>query len=105
MKLPERAEDTLRRWVPEHTQGGIKRYIEHGIEPGSFLYGVFCNDLKFAIGHADAINFGAIKEIMSWVYNYAPAECWGSPEKVNTWIEMANEQLKEDAPDDDEENA
>lgn len=31
--------------VPAHTRGGIVRYIDEGIPPGSFLTAIICNDL------------------------------------------------------------
>jgi hypothetical protein len=72
--------------VPEHTAGGIRRYIERGIPPGSFLQAVFSNDLTNAFGCADEINRHALFDIVSFVYNYAPIGCHGSRERVDAWI-------------------
>ncbi len=35
--------------LPEHMQDGMRRYIENGIEGGSFMMAVLCNDLMGAI--------------------------------------------------------
>ena len=32
--------------IPEHMRGGIERYVNHGIPPGSFLTAIICNDLS-----------------------------------------------------------
>ncbi|MGE0584150.1 MAG: hypothetical protein AB7O39_03345 [Flavobacteriaceae bacterium] len=73
--------------LPDHIRGGVKRYIEHGVEPGGFLTAVICNDLKGALGKADDINRTAIFEIVQFFYMDAPAICWGSPEAFSAWIE------------------
>lgn len=72
--------------IPEHTRGGVIRYIQDRIEPGGFLMAVLENNLKEAIGRADHINRSALNDIVSYFYNFAPSTCWGSPEKVKAWI-------------------
>lgn len=42
--------------LPVHIRGGAKRYIEHGVRPGSFLTAVIRNDLIHAMRYADDIN-------------------------------------------------
>ena len=73
--------------VPEHIRGGLKRYIDNGIPPGSFLTAVLSNDLMEAFGCADYINRHRLFDIVSFLYGSAPAGCWGSPERVASWIE------------------
>jgi hypothetical protein len=72
--------------LPEHMQGGMQRYMEHGIEPGSFLVAVLSNDLMGAFGKADHINAQFIREYCQWLYNHAPAGSFGSRERVNAWM-------------------
>lgn len=72
--------------IPEHMRGGLRLYIEEGIEPGSFLTAVLCNDLRGAVGKADHINIHRIVEWMQFLYNHAPAGCWGSKENYEAWI-------------------
>jgi hypothetical protein len=64
----------------------LKRYIDHGIPPGHFLSAVICNDLKEACARADSDNQKALFEITAWLYNYAPANCWGSEARMRIWI-------------------
>ena len=73
--------------IPVHYMlSGMQRYVEQGIEPGSFLTAVLCNNLKEAVANADSSN---IEELIAWVrfcWNELPADIWGSPEKVEAHI-------------------
>jgi hypothetical protein len=73
--------------VPEHTQDALRNYVEHGLEPGSFLTAVLTNDLFGALGRADYMNKVYLEEICRWIYNEIPADAWGSREAVDLWIE------------------
>lgn len=73
--------------VPEHTQDALTRYIENRLSPGGFLTSVLSNDLFGAMGRADIMNRYAIYEICMWLYNEAPSNCFGSPEKVREYLE------------------
>jgi hypothetical protein len=78
----------FQKWyIPERMQGGILRYIEHGIEPGHFLSAVFRNDFVGIAGRADDENLENLPAYANFLYNYAPQTCWGSKEKVDNWIE------------------
>jgi hypothetical protein len=76
----------MKELVPEHMHGGLARYIDSGIMPGSFLSAVLTNDLKGAFGYADHINKNRVGDIAMYLYNYAPSACWGSPSKVEQWV-------------------
>lgn len=75
-------------FLPEHMRRGMQNYLEHGIEPGSFLSAVLCNDLKGAVGAADHINLQYLTNIVAYCYNEIPAECWGSEDKFNRWVQL-----------------
>jgi hypothetical protein len=64
----------------------LRRYIEHGILPGHFLTAVLRNDLKEAVARADPVNQALLPVYVQWLYNRAPAACWGSPAQVAAWI-------------------
>ena len=82
--------------LPEHIQGGVKRYIEQGIKPGDFLTAVICNDLKNSIMCADDTNLGRIFDIVKFFYNESPSACWGSKDAMKYWMEgMAGKLWKE----------
>ena len=91
MSLPE-------PFLPPHMVDGMKLYLEHGVEPGSFMMSVLCNDLRGAIGRADHINSRFLANIVSWLTSEAPSACWGSPERVRRWIELKEQtRMAEDA--------
>jgi len=72
--------------LPETLQGGMKRYVEHGIKAGHFLTAVLSNDLVGAVSYADDTNIHNIPTIVKWLYNEVPQGCWGSSDKVTEWI-------------------
>ena len=84
--------------LPEHMQDGMRLYIERGIEGGGFLTAVLCNDLMGALGKADSINRHALFDYGNFLYNEAPASCYGSPEKVAAWVARGGLQGKGLAP-------
>ena len=73
--------------VPEHTAGALKRYVEDRIPTGGFLYAVLTNNLAEAVLRADLENRRALADIVTFVWHYLPSEAWGSPEKVEAWLE------------------
>jgi hypothetical protein len=75
----------MRNLIPDYMIGGIERWIDHGIEPGGFLMAVLCNNLKEAVCQADDTNINLLPAYISFFYNDAPSQCWGSPEKVLAW--------------------
>jgi hypothetical protein len=83
--MTERYEENL-SILPHHMRSGMKLWIERGIEPGSFLTAVLCNDLMTALGKADDINCHRLFDYGVYLYNYAPSGCYGSPEKVARWL-------------------
>ena len=72
--------------VPEHTLESLRNYVEHRLPPGGFLGAVLENNLSEACGRADTRNLYALWDIVKYVYNCVPSECWGSPEKVAAWL-------------------
>lgn len=64
----------------------LDRYIDSRLPVGDFLRSVLENDLKGAVGRADSVNLYVIPAYVAYLYNRAPAECWGSPAAVNAWL-------------------
>ena len=71
--------------IPEHGKEALARYIVYHIKPGGFLSCLLENNLQDTVGKADDINMPNIAAYVIWLYNNAPAICWGSPEKVREW--------------------
>lgn len=67
-------------------RGGARRYVEHGIPPGSFLTAVLEHDFLGAFKRADDENANRMRDWASWLYNECPNSAHGSPEKVAAWI-------------------
>lgn len=75
-----------RHSVPSHLHEGLVRYIVHQRLPGSFLRAVLRNDLHEAVALADEVSVLGLREIGLFLYNDAPAECWGNDVKVRNWV-------------------
>jgi len=73
--------------IPEYMRDGVVDYLDYGLEPGGFLRAVLENDLVGAFGKADRTNTEAMGDWATFLYNDMPHEAWGSPEKVEAWIE------------------
>jgi hypothetical protein len=82
--MPRPESDTEYQKLPERYREGMRRYIEEGIMPGSFLKAVLEDRLHDAVVTCDLLS--QIRDIVLWVYNEAPGRCWGSPEKVRQWV-------------------
>ena len=85
--MPTPESDTEYQKLPEQYREGMKRYIEEGILPGSFLRAVLEDRLHDAVVRCD--NISQLKDIVLWIYNEAPTNCWGSSDKVRDWIMVA----------------
>lgn len=77
-------------YLPEHMREGARDYVEKGEKPGGFLRAVLSNDLVEAFGYADATNYASMHLWARWLFNEAPADCWGSPAKVKAWLAKFN---------------
>ena len=71
--------------LPSGMHGALVRWIEHGLAPGDFLTAILSNDLRGACERADDTNRHFLFEYVFWLYNHAPAACWGSPERFRAW--------------------
>ena len=74
-------------YIPERMMGGIRRWIDHGIEPGDFLQAVIQNDLRGAVGLADDENKRNLPAYVGYFYNEAPRGCWGYEGAIKEWQE------------------
>ncbi len=83
-------------YIPERMMGGIKRYLQYGVQPGDFLTAVICNNFVQAVGKADEENQKNLPAYAMYFYNEAPSECWGSPEKMRSWMEKKEREMEED---------
>jgi len=80
--MPDYATVPARHMIP-----GISLYLEKGVPPGSFLMALLQNDLAGAVRTADHVNLVLMREWVLWLHNNLPAECHGSPERVEAWCD------------------
>jgi hypothetical protein len=69
------------------TKQNLDNYLEHHIPTGGFLRSVLSNNLFESIKRADEGNLKTIHEIVEYIYNKFPTSCYGSPEKVDKWLQ------------------
>jgi hypothetical protein len=72
--------------IPPSTKYQIDEYIKDRMPPGGFLNAVLSNNLMEAFVRADDNNAFHMKAILTYLYNDCPSACWGSPEKVEEWL-------------------
>jgi hypothetical protein len=71
--------------LPEHMREPVLDYIDKGYPVGSFLTALLSNDLRRTFECADDINGARVRDFVRFLYCHAPANCWGSPERVEAW--------------------
>lgn len=59
------------------------------------MYAVLTNNLRLAVMCADEENEAALCDIVRELWCNAPADCWGSSEKVSAWMKQ---KAKEEPP-------
>lgn len=74
--------------IPGHMHDGLVLYIQHGLQPGSFLVALLSGDFFEACRRADEENFNALQAYARFLYNDVPAGCFGSKENVEGWMEQ-----------------
>lgn len=74
--------------VPDHLIDGLLNYIIHGVPTGGFLTAVLENNLMEAFGRADIESALGLRHVCAFLYNHAPAGCYGNPMRVEAWIQM-----------------
>ncbi len=73
-------------YIPDRMMPSLRRYIEEKIQPGDFLTAVIQNNLSEACSRADDENMRNLPAYAAYLYNEAPAVCWGSKEKMEKWL-------------------
>jgi len=71
--------------VPRNIQTALTDYIERGIPVGSFLHAVLSNDLFDAVSRTE--NSDALSDIVNWIHDCAPQNCYGCEAVVLRWIQ------------------
>lgn len=72
--------------IPEETRQMLAAYVLDRVPPSHFFNALFTNNLMETCGCAGEKNMAALKDIVTWIYNKAPRDCWGSQKKVDDWL-------------------
>jgi hypothetical protein len=72
--------------VPDNLHDGLLAYITQRRPVGGFLMAVLSNDLAQAAVRADPITGLWLREVVLFLFNHAPSQCWGSPAAVEAWL-------------------
>lgn len=81
--------------VPEHLREGLTEYLVEGRPMGRFLTAVVENDLYEAYRRGDPASLEGLPRIMSFLIWHAPSSAWGSPAKVEAWLDSQPERRLE----------
>ena len=77
--------------IPPLVMAAMKRYVDRHTKSGGFLTAVICNNLTDAVFRADKETYRALRDIVGWFWNVAPSDCWGSKEKMETWLALRDD--------------
>ena len=76
--------------LPDYMLDGALRYFRDHHRASGFLMALCRNDLMRAVALADTDNAQALSQWVQFLYNYCPADSYGSPEAVEAWITGGN---------------
>lgn len=74
--------------IPENIKNSLYNYIENGIKPGKCLTSILENKLMESFLSSDDNVVNNMKGIVFYLHTMAPASCWGSTQKVDSWIQQ-----------------
>jgi FPC/CPF motif-containing protein YcgG len=81
--------DAYTTYISEEFRASLKRYFNDHVETGSFLKAVLCNDLEEAVKRAtNDQTWDCLPHLVRMLYQEAPRNAYGSPEKVQDWLEQ-----------------
>ncbi len=82
-KFQEKAD---KHGIPDYMQRGLYDYLNSRLMPSDFLLAVFKNDLFKAAAKADSLNKTRLANYVTFLYNEAPMESYGSEKAVYFWL-------------------
>jgi hypothetical protein len=85
--------------IPPHLLQSIYGYVLQRQAVGHFLTALLCNDLIAAVGRADKETIAALRELVIFLHMEVPCECYGSAEKVASWLSGESRRIIRWSPD------
>lgn len=79
--------------IPKKAQTQLTAFIENGVPVDDFMYAVLSNNLYSVLFCGSAEEQKSLKDIVSWLNDYAPSPCWGTEAKVLRWVEIHSKEL------------
>lgn len=80
--------DHLPDEFPESMRGGFLRYVNHGIEPGSFLRAFFEGDYHEMCRRGGRELVADMWPATVFLHSRCPFGCYGSGAAVDRWVEV-----------------
>lgn len=74
--------------IPGPVQTELTEFIENGTAAGPFVHAVLSNNLVDAVAFSTSAEIANIKDIVHWVVNFAPSDCWGVEAVALRWCEL-----------------
>lgn len=91
--------------LPLHLQESLDAYAQEGRPTGGFLQECINNNLRMAVARADDKNVLIIPAVIAYLYNRAPAGCWGRDGAHDRWIwKHAEARLRKEGKDSNNES-
>lgn len=72
--------------VPQHLRPGLARYLVHGLHAGGFLKEALSNNLTGAVMQGDATSVAGLRDLVIFLYNYAPNAAYGCDSSYAHWV-------------------
>ena len=72
--------------IPLGVYLSLRRYADDRVPTGGFLRAVLSNNLERSIAKADLANLKVLPDIVRYMYNHMPGNCWGSSARVDAWL-------------------
>jgi hypothetical protein len=77
--------------IPVHLHEGLLNYVNHRIRTGGFLESVLSGELyRIFPGSASKTSLDSIEEIVAFIVEEFPVECWGSRGNVESYLGLRN---------------
>jgi hypothetical protein len=75
------SEEFKKSWAKE----ALDSWGHDGFYPGGFLLAVLENNLFGAYREGSRESIRLLPDIIMYIYNHLPCDCWGNTKKVSIW--------------------